>query len=149
MVISRYTERTVEEVRKTLKAALEQRAQEPKFTRRESVEQLQAEIEKMRTAGFSLEEIAQLFSEGGIDLAPETVRDYVRPRRRTEPQRRSTKRKKLPEGSKVARNKRTSRGVDAEPQSRTVHREKNMVDRQNAPADVPAGTFSIVPDMEK
>ena len=148
-MIERYSEDTVEAVRRRMQIAIEERQKERTLTKRESVVALQEEIQTMREAGYSLTEIAGLFSEEGITLAPETVRDYVRPRRRTEPQRRSTKCKQLPKGSKVARNKRTSRGVDAEPQSGTVHRERNMRDRQNAPADVPAGTFSIVPDMEK
>ena len=81
-MIERYSEDTVEAVRRRMQIAIEERQKERTLTKRESVVALQEEIQTMRAAGYSLTEIAGLFSEEGITLAPETVRDYVRPQPR-------------------------------------------------------------------
>ena len=67
----------VEQLREKMKSAPEVAPEKREVTKQEAVAALRAEIEMMQKRGYTLDEIAKMISENGIDLTTPTLKSYL------------------------------------------------------------------------
>jgi hypothetical protein len=67
----------VEQLREKMKSAPEVAPEKREVTKQEAVAALRAEIELMQKRGYTLDEIAKMISENGIELTTPTLKSYL------------------------------------------------------------------------
>ena len=72
------TQADVERIRKAMEAMPEVKAEERNLKNQEAVAALSADIEAMRSKGYTWEQVAEFFGTNGITIKPTTLKSYAR-----------------------------------------------------------------------
>ncbi len=126
---------TIEAMREKMKAAPEVAKEKRSSSKQEAIKELKREIELMQKKGYTLDQISQFMTEGGLQITTPTLKSYLQ---RSKTAKSKTQNKEIKQPAVVAAEK-------------TEQAAKSIVEKATkaTESDLKKGSFETRPDSEE